>query len=895
MQNDAPAESAVTPPLESEPTGILTESSSPQNIDSTASVQETVHDIEEKQTTPASEAPAVPAADVKPTESTDSKPTSETADEKQPSSATPATEQPPQEIKAGTPKPDTPSGKHGKMFPSEFPKKKSKKNKKDEKPLRKAEPVQTVKPSDIKKPQVSFLNSIANLEPASRARWTGATTQQAYDHAVKSDSSAAETDYQPKIRRMSDSTRAKELRRQTKPTPTPYASYGKDSPDRPHEPPKAPPKRRRHMTLDEQLQRIPDELMEQPYEELTDPIKLIEKAKLTQISIGEESKDNVDIDVRYHDERRKRFDLPKEAKDFKHPEDKISIRHDILELKNTLSLRVVLVGLVTACSCLLSLMDWIPGFPTPRFLSSSRSPISFLIVQILLGILAIPVSGDLLKNGFSKLIHRKADCDSIAALSIVSAEIASVVMLFCPKMLSDGFCSVYIGAALFAVWVNAISKKMIVTRAQRNFEVLANDQPKYAIHYVEDETRAENLTKGTLGDLPILATMQPTEKVTDFLRYTFSADLGDQFCKIAVPLVVGLSLLLSVFLSVIRHDVIAHPFCYGLSVFALCLCAGSCAGIPLVSNLPLASATKRYVRGSGLLLGYQSVDDFYDVNTVMVDVSTLFPQGTTKLESIQITGESPIEEALQYAASLTQYAGSILKDIFSNAILTEEHMILPVENYAYNEGSGISGWIRNKRVLLGKREMMIEHSIEGLPAVHKEEELTAGGNEAIYLSVSGTVAAMFIVSLSAGKSVKKWLRELESEGIHLLVRSNDALLSQRRLSRMFGFPEDLLKIIPTRLEQEYLAETQPLQTASASMICEGRLPGFVQTIVGAKRIRSAAMLGSIMQAVSASLGIVYIVIFLLLHAYNYLVGGILLTYQILWTLLTIAVMKMKEF
>lgn len=768
-----------------------------------------------------------------------------------------------------------------------------KKRKKDA-PLRKPEPVRTVTPADIQKPQVSFMNAIANLEPASRARWTGATTEQAYDHAVRSDTEpeTQEAEYQPKIRRMSDSTRAKELRKRRRGTET--LPYEKDSPEQHPQAAPTSPKRKKQKITEAQTDRIPEQFMEQPYEEVSAPTDLIEKAEYTQINLAPAESEGIDIDVHYHEERRKRSDLPKQAKDFKHPEDKISIRHDIDELKMTLSLRVVLVGIVTVISCLLTLLDWIPAIPLPSFLSSSASPRSYLLIQILLGVLAIPVSGDLLRSGFKKLISFKADCDSLAACAITTAELSALTMLFFPTLLQNGIASVYIAVGLLAVWMNAISKKMIVTRAQRNFDILSGDEPKYAIHYVEDEKRAENLTRGTLGDLPILATMQPANQITDFLRYTFSSDLGDHICKLAVPIILGISLIFSVFLAILRADSVANPICYGIAVFALCIAAAACAGITLVSNLPMALGTKQYVRGSGLLLGYQSVDDFYDVNTVMVDAATLFPQSSTKLESIQVVGESRIEEALQYAASLTQHAGSILKDLFSGAILTEEQMLLPVEDYGYDEGSGISGWIHNKRVLLGKREMMVEHSIEGLPAPYKEDELTNGSFEAIYLSVSGTVSAMFIVSLTASRSVKKWLHELEREDIHLLVRSNDALLSQRRLSRMFGFPEELLKIIPTRMEQDYVAETKPLETASPSMVCAGRLPGFIQTIVGAKRIYSTAMLGAIMQVVSACLGILCVFIFLLLHAYNYVTGGIMLIYHVLWTLLTIATLHMKD-
>lgn len=768
------------------------------------------------------------------------------------------------------------------------------KRKKDA-PLRSETPVDTVTPADIQKPQVSFMNSVATLEPAARSHWTGATAQ-AYDHAVLRDDAAVEgkSPYSPKIRRMRDSTRAKELagrkrRRTSQPMP-----YDKDSPVAAGS---AVRRRKGKSTAaDERPDRIPEALMEQPYEESA-PIRYMEKAAQTSIDLSageEDAHREIDIDVHYDQERRPRMDLPKREKRYRKKEDGTSIRSDIAELQINLTLRLIFLGLATLCSAVISVLDQLPALTLPAFLSVTASPISVLLIQILLGLLAIAFSSELIKNGFLKLLQLRADCDSLAAISLVSAELAAVLTVAAPGMLQNRVVSIYISAALFVVWLNTISRRMIVSRAQRNFAVLTDGAPKYAVHYVENESRAENLTRGTGGEFPIMATMRPAEQINDFLRYTFSSDLGDRFCRYAVPVLFIISALLAVFLSVIRADNLESPICYGVSVFALCFSAGACAAIPLVSNLPMDTGTKRYVRNNGMLLGYQSVDDFYDVNTVMVDITTLFPQGTSKMESIQVIGESHLEDALRYGAALTKHAGSVMKDIFAAAIVTEQQVLPEVENYAYEEGKGISGWIDNKRVLMGTRELMTEHNISALPPYAKELELTGKGCEAIYLSVSGTAAALFIIRLSMSRSIKRWLHELEREHIYLLIRSNDALLPQRRIAKMFGFPEQLMKVIPSRLEADFEAETQPVTSASPSVICAGRLPGFIQTIVGAKRIRRAATLGVILQAATAILGLLYAMVFLIIGAHEDLSGGILLLYQLGTALVTISAVHLRE-
>ena len=120
------------------------------------------------------------------------------------------------------------------------------------------------------------------------------------------------------------------------------------------------------------------------------------------------------------------------------------------------------------------------------------------------------------------------------------------------------------------------------------------------------------------------------------------------------------------------------------------------------------------------------------------------------------------------------------------------------------------------------------------------------------------------------------------------------LLSQRRIAKMFGVRETRLKVLPARLEADFAAETAPLSTDKPSMLCAGRLAGFVQTVIGAKRIRSASVLGMVLQAVTAVLGLLFVLIFILMDASSDLCGSILLIYHIVCTVITVLAIRMKD-
>ena len=78
--------------------------------------------------------------------------------------------------------------------------------------LHRRAPADTFKPSDVKKPEVSFINSAAAIEAAQRAKMNPEQEkpQANYDTVVMK-RPAPDVDYQPMIRKMSNSTRAKEM------------------------------------------------------------------------------------------------------------------------------------------------------------------------------------------------------------------------------------------------------------------------------------------------------------------------------------------------------------------------------------------------------------------------------------------------------------------------------------------------------------------------------------------------------------------------------------------------------------------------------------------------------------------------------------------------------------
>ncbi|MDE6593179.1 MAG: hypothetical protein K2K57_08980 [Oscillospiraceae bacterium] len=560
------------------------------------------------------------------------------------------------------------------------------------------------------------------------------------------------------------------------------------------------------------------------------------------------------------------------VEDFESYSDVESITKDIDTQKGRLLLRLLLLAVCFVLSAYIAMandleMPVLEEFP---FISRQGENVTkFILINNLLGVAAGIIAYQTVINGIGKIFSFKADTDSLSALTLMAALITSITAIFAPyMMIQSGFVYIYTPVAIGSLIFNTIGKLLMVTRAQRNFAYVSSDGEHYALFTVEDENAAQNFTRGALTDFPVLAGMKKTEIVRNFLKNSYASDGADRFCRIVTPIILVASVLIGLlagFMGVSVHGP-TGAMCVGFSTATGCIAACSCFSMTLVSHLPLNKASKLYSRNQGVIIGYDSVEQFSEVNSVLVDAAQLFPPGSISLINIKSFPDSSIDEAIVEAASLTSQSGSILKSMFYDIIVGKTEMLNPVESYMYEDSMGLCGWINNRRVLLGNRELMQNHSIEGLPSPAKESEYTTGGRIAVYLSISGQLSAMFIIALAPSYKIGDALRELEKEHVAVMLRSVDSMLSVNRLSEMFEVSPNMFKLIPFRLHPDFEKVTEYEPKKASTLSCSGRFSSFAQLILGANRLRSIISAGVTIQAAAILVGILLTLTLVLLNS-----------------------------
>lgn len=592
-------------------------------------------------------------------------------------------------------------------------------------------------------------------------------------------------------------------------------------------------------------------------------------------------------------QRRMRVRSTAETVQEKKPDHMAEIREQLCNLRNAIFFRCVTLLLLTICGAILGLSESLPHSPA-AFLISHLTLRGYAIVQLALGAIGLAVAFPTVKNGIRNFIRFHADSDSMAVLPLLPAMAGAICAVISPSVLEQETVHLFLPCALLALLCNAIGRLLVVRRALRGCLILAHDTKKRVLSYVSQEETAELLTRGVLSDFPIVTAVRRTKSLCDYLRYTYSNDMADALCRPMTPICAGLALVVSVGMTLIRMglhvDMLWVSFL--LTLMTLLLTAGSCIGSALVVNLPLERESKKAAAGDSVMLGYQSVDDFFDTNALLVEAGDMFPNGSVKIQGMKVFSGGKMDDVMLDAASLVHHAGSIMDAAFLDMIPERENL-RRVDEFVCEDGLGLCGWIGNRRVLFGSREMMTGHNIEGLPTKTREAELAEGDGDVLYLSVSGVLTAMFSIQITADPKVRRQMQALQQERIALVIQSVDSSVTLRRISALFGFPEHLIKIIPVSMHNLFQRETADLDCASASMVVGKTSFGAAQLIVGARKVRRSAMRGVILQIVSSLLGLSLALIHIFTGAYSEMNAQFFLLYHLILTIVTALAIRVR--
>lgn len=413
------------------------------------------------------------------------------------------------------------------------------------------------------------------------------------------------------------------------------------------------------------------------------------------------------------------------------------------------------------------------------------------LIYSLLHIILTVVIGVIARNeialGFNNIRYLSPDENSVTFI------ISVFVLLFNAVTAAFGALGVsgvkpYTLCLAFAVLVRFGGAYLDALTAKKSVKALSEKGEYEGIHYISNKNDALLVAHG-LSDKSVPTVVYGAESRVDVGIRDDKAPKKDEekfysFISIAV-LLAGFAAGIILFLR--NRDAVS--FITPL-VSCVCFC------LPVMNEF--VSSIIFYVTSSALSEKGAAVNDveglelLSQAKAVVVSAKELF---TCEVSSFRKIKGSPISksDAAVFAAAALKAGGSMAGECFSDFVDALGIELPEASDLQYEEKLGFACWIADRRVLVGNRQMLVEHSIEA-PS-QAEEKAYAGKRSVMYVAVEGQLVASFLVKYKAVSSFRRIAGDFEKTGFVLFVASKEPCLDENTCAARLYLEAVAVKIL----------------------------------------------------------------------------------------------------
>ncbi len=476
----------------------------------------------------------------------------------------------------------------------------------------------------------------------------------------------------------------------------------------------------------------------------------------------------------------------KKLTEYTTPSEKPQVFKELGDRRRKYVFGLIAMSLLTAvfllAQLIMNLVDVLP-LDTQASVTSAFS-IVFLLASFVFG-------SSVTQPGIQGIIKKSFGCDSALTVLIFAGILTSASTFFDLSGAGDLF-PVYTVAILSAVIITCFARAVEASRTINALKTATTKRENnlYTIQSIEDDDTAQNIGRILAGNNPDLKYSCKTSFPTGFVSGAFSQNPADRFTKTFFPILAGLSLVTGIISGIIFKSIPT-----GFSAFMACLLMSFPISLMPSLNISLYAINKKLAKNKSCITGYGSTRNIEKTNAVVVNSTDLFDVGKCNFHGMKDFGTVRVDDIILYSAAMLTNSRGPLANVFDKAIIGKKEELLPqVEDLCYEERLGLSGWIRGEKVLIGNRNLLINHNMEA-PPKGAEVACLKEGKRVLYIAIDGKVAAMLVVGYAKNEKMKKYLSRLDRHGITVVVTTNDCNIDEEFLSLEFNMPRESFKVV----------------------------------------------------------------------------------------------------
>ena len=217
------------------------------------------------------------------------------------------------------------------------------------------------------------------------------------------------------------------------------------------------------------------------------------------------------------------------------------------------------------------------------------------------------------------------------------------------------------------------------------------------------------------------------------------------------------------------------------------------------------------------------------------------------LNGIKVFGDFSVEKVVAVCATLIRDSGSGLDKLFHDLLRSQGAVYRRSSGLQRHEGGGLSAEIRGESILVGSASFM----------ALMEVPLPQGLNvrSAVFCAIDGELAGIFALSYTMHPTIPPAISALVAGRISPVLCTRDFNLIPAMLRQKFKLPVEKMDFPTVEQRTELSDPDQPHNPRLTAVLCREGLTPFSEAVVGAKRLRSAVRVATVLSVLGSLVGL----------------------------------------
>ena len=554
------------------------------------------------------------------------------------------------------------------------------------------------------------------------------------------------------------------------------------------------------------------------------------------------------------------------------------------ELKKTLrsqTVKLLSLGAVFLFSLIINIV--------PSVIASADMPqekLPSVAVFVLMNLVALGASVFITKNYYRNavisLYYMVADGDTCLLISAVFVLLQQLFTLIFQSRFELSSLKMFTSIAIFAAAMRVLCDYFRTSTALRGIRTLMDNDGISCIGEVESRNDSAVLAHGLSEDgKPKLLYCAQTEMKEGISTDITAIKTEDKYYTYSSIAAVAVAFIASIIYLIRTKDFPSFltALMAGMGITLPVMCDTAASAMSYFQNLKLSKI-------GAAATSYETIREIGKSNAIIMDASDIFMGVVSKFKRVP-SGRIAKSDSVVFAAATLKKAGSILSGCFDE-IISQMGITLPeAEDFAYEEKLGYSCWIADRRVLVGNRQMLIEHSIPA-PTEYEEKQY-AGKGSVMYVVVEGELVATFVISYRVLSKARKASASFASTGLVLMLTSKEPCLTEQTVSSALGISVTKVKMVNakgTGIMEKY-RENKAMRK-SAGVFCSGKSGSLLALASEAHKIYTANKFLFIVHIGSHVVAAVLMLMAVLWNITAFMSPAFIIFYLLFWSVATIA-------